>query len=297
MKIIRAFINDSDVEALELYFFEEENSPWTLFQIRPSEPFFLQGYFPTESDAHVAYANLREQFPQLPQTPTLEDLPDADWQNAYKAFLKPWSTRNLHWVPLWQADEYKLPHGHVRIVLDAGMAFGTGAHETTRLCAQRIVDFYETHHNHPHFGSLRVVDAGCGSGILALSAAKLGFQHIEGFDIDEEAIRVSLENQALNNISAEQVNFLAADLEQGLKEKEFDLVIANILAPVLIQEASTILAALAPKGWLVLSGILTTEIEEVKSSYQSKVEVLWDNSFKIDCRTMGEWSDLRLVRL
>src|SRR5689334_14171665 len=123
MKIIRAFINDSDVEALELYFFEEENSPWALFQIREKEPFFLQGYFPTEVEARRAYALLRNVFPQFTDAPTLEDLPDADWQNAYKAFLKPWNTRNLHWVPLWQVEDYKLPQGHVRIILDAGMAF------------------------------------------------------------------------------------------------------------------------------------------------------------------------------
>ena len=156
---------------------------------------------------------------------------DADWQNAYKEFVKPWSDRQLHWIPLWERDNLTTPEGAATVYLDAGMAFGTGAHETTRLCARRLQDYRDAHAD--QLDSLELIDAGCGSGVLALSASALGFQKILGFDFDPEAIVVCHSNSQENPHIA-KLDFEVADLEKGLTGRQADLLLANIQTDVLI---------------------------------------------------------------
>src|SRR5690606_13383313 len=99
------------------------------------------------------------------------------------------------WVPVWERASYQVTNDDVVVWLDPGLAFGTGNHETTRLCCERLVSW-----SGARAREARVVDAGCGSGILALSAARLGFDDVRGFDHDAEAVRVSEENAALNEL-------------------------------------------------------------------------------------------------
>jgi ribosomal protein L11 methyltransferase len=137
---------------------------------------------------------------------------------------------------------------------------------------------------------VRVIDAGCGSGILALSAARLGFGEIVGFDLDLEAVRVSRENAILNDL-ASRVAFSEGDLLTGLAGREGELVLANIQADVLMRFAPQLLGAVVPGGKLVLSGILAAELEQVRAAFAAAAP-----GWLFETRTLGEWSDLQLAR-
>ena len=169
--------------------------------------------------------------------------------------------------------------------LDPGLAFGTGNHETTRLCVERLVVCAEEHGT-----GGRVIDAGCGSGILALSAALLGYRDVLGFDNDPEAVRVSGENAALNGLTG-QVRFETADLETGLAGRQADLLLANIQADVLLRYAAVLIGAVAPGGTLILSGILAGENGQVRAGFERAAP-----GWSVNARVMGEWSDVVLVR-
>jgi ribosomal protein L11 methyltransferase len=169
--------------------------------------------------------------------------------------------------------------------LDPGMAFGTGNHETTRLVVERMVGIAA------RTGAQgRVIDAGCGSGILALSAVLLGYGNVAAFDNDAEAVRVSEENAELNGLSG-RVEFYVGDLISGLAGRQAELVLANIQADVLMRFANELCAAVAAGGSLVLSGILSQELERVRTTFVALVP-----AWEIETRILGEWSDLTLTR-
>lgn len=214
-------------------------------------------------------------------------LADADWRDSYKAHFRAWQFGRLHWVPVWERAEFSLPEGHAVLWLDPGLAFGTGNHETTRLCCERLVALTEERGTKG-----RVIDAGCGSGILALSAALLGFGDVSGFDNDPEAVRVSEENAALNGLAG-RVVFRVGDLVSGLagEAERGDVVLANIQADVLMKFARELVGAVAPGGTLVLSGILARENSEVRGAFEALTP-----GWTVNARTMGEWSDVVLNR-
>ncbi len=220
-------------------------------------------------------------------TRTLRELADADWRDSYKAHFHAWQFGRLHWVPVWQRDTFQLPAGDAVLWLDPGLAFGTGNHETTRLCVERLVKIAGSAKKPDE---LRVIDAGCGSGILALSAALLGFGDIDGFDNDAEAVRVSEENAALNGLAG-RVAFFTGDLVTGLAGRQAEVVLANIQADVLGRFAKELLSAVVPGGTLVLSGILAQERDAVRDRFAQAAP-----GWSVDSRIMGEWSDVVLVR-
>jgi ribosomal protein L11 methyltransferase len=178
-----------------------------------------------------------------------------------------------------------LPAGDEVLWLDPGMAFGTGNHETTRLVVERLIQF--ARENGVTGG---VIDAGCGSGILALSAAKLGFPSVSAFDNDPEAVRVSGENARLNGLAG-RVEFYLGDLITGLRDRQAALLLANIQANLLMDFARELCGAVRPRGRLVLSGILSAELEQVRSKFL-EVTSGWPTESKIK----GEWADLVLHR-
>jgi ribosomal protein L11 methyltransferase len=135
---------------------------------------------------------------------------------------------------------------------------------------------------------VRVIDAGCGSGILAISAARLGLGPVVGFDNDPGAVRVSRENAARNGVSV-QIEFFVGDLRSGLSGRRADLILANIQADVLMRYARELVGAIASGGWLVLNGILATELSQVRTALASAAR-----GRVTDSRTMGEWADLSL---
>lgn len=286
-------IPDDTVQPLEDFLCEQVRSNWSIFNVRSGEPYFLMGYFADREALLESYAELSAVFEFLPESPSIVELDDKAWQDAYKDYIQPWNSRNLHWVPVWQRDDYVVPDGEHAVYLDAGMAFGTGSHETTRLMAMRLLD-YHARCSAEALATRQVVDAGCGSGILAISAALLGFAHVYGFDRDPEAIRVSRENAQFNALSAERVTFLTAGLEAGLAGRQADLMLANIQADVLQIHVDGILQAMAPGSTLCLSGILVAELDKVRTLFAQQAQETFAQSVLVDSRVDGEWADVAL---
>ena len=281
---IKAEIPADTVEAADGVLQELGVEGWSLLEDVIAKRAWVVGVFAAETEARTRWAELRARLTAAGE-PVVCELADQDWRDSYKAHFKAWRFGRLHWVPVWERDSHILPAGDAVIWLDPGLAFGTGNHETTRLCCERLVAFTE------QCGTAgRVIDAGCGSGILALSAARLGFRKVVAFDNDPEAVRVSRENAVLNDLAG-AVDFFTGDLGSGLAGREAELVLANIQADVLMRFAPQLLAAVAPDGLLVLSGILAVELEKVRAVFAAAAPG-WD----VQTRTMGEWSDLALAR-
>jgi ribosomal protein L11 methyltransferase len=255
---------------------------WCLLEDAIARRAWIVGIFRDRAEAKRRWSVLRSLLSgSTPAEPVLRRLPEADWRDSYRAHFHAWTFGRLHWVPEWERATFRLPPGHAVLWLDPGLAFGTGNHETTRLCIERLV---------AREGPGRVIDAGCGSGILALSACLLGFAPVAAFDCDPEAIRVSRQNAALNGLAG-RVEFFTADLTAGLADRRADVVLANIQADILRQNARALLAAVAPAGTLVLSGILATELRDVRAAFAALAP-----RWPAESRTLGEWSDLCLRR-
>lgn len=284
---IRLEIPTDQVEIVDDVLLEAEAIGWNVQEDVLAGRAWVAGIFEGEKKADEEWSQLVLLLPEgLTLSPEKREIEDSDWRDSYKAHFKAWQFGRLHWVPVWERESFVLPEGHEVLWLDPGMAFGTGNHETTRLCVERLVAWAEA-----RGATGRVIDAGCGSGILALSAAKLGFEQVSGFDNDEEAIRVSHENAADNGLTG-RVEFTTGDLVTGFAGRQAELVLANILANVLTEYTTELVAAVAPGGQLVLSGILATESEHVRDVFAQTVPT-WAN----EIRTMGEWSDVVLKRL
>src|SRR5690349_19746689 len=162
----------SAVPALEQLLSEREEQHLMVIEDKPAARAWLTGYYELRESAQQAWQDFAPALAAewLVTEPVIAELADKDWKESYKEHFKAWRFGRLHWVPVWERDQFKLPEGNEVLWLDPGMAFGTGNHETTRLVVERLVALAQ---NQGTGG--RVIDAGCGSGILALSAVKLGF--------------------------------------------------------------------------------------------------------------------------
>jgi ribosomal protein L11 methyltransferase len=292
---IKAEIAPSSVEAADNVLLEAGFESWSIYEDVLVQRVWLLGVFAGETEARASWAEL---WPRLVAAavsvhgaPAVRPLGDQDWKESYKAHFKAWRFGRLHWVPEWERATYRVPPGEVVLWLDPGLAFGTGNHESTRLCCERLVAFAEKREAEGERGKeLRVIDAGCGSGILALSAALLGFRDIVGFDNDPEAVRVSGQNAALNQLAG-RMRFFAGDLVTGLAGRQAELVLANIQADVLQRFAAELIGAVAPGGVLVLSGILAVEGDNVRAAFAAAAP-----GWRMTSRVLGEWCDLQMVR-
>lgn len=269
----------------------ENVSPWMTQEDVLQHVTDLMGYFETNEEALTAYAALRSEFAELPAQVSTRPVEDRDWKEAYKEHFHPWSADGLHWVPTWEKGTYPVPEGEKAIYLDPGMAFGTGNHETTRLCALRIMQAYRD-----WSGGLgkSVLDCGCGSGILAISAAALGFAPIKGFDIDPDSVEIACENRDVNGLQG-KAEFACCGIPEGIGNDQADLVIANILSPVLKEFASWLIGAVKPRGRMVLAGILKEEAEDVRRHFFPIADKAWE-AFTVESRVDGEWADLLFIR-
>jgi len=309
---LRAAVAPEAVEGIDEAIQEAGLLGWNLVEDVIARTAAVVGLFPSEEERGAAWAELVAACPLLAGAqPKLRKIAEEEWREGYRAHFKAWQFGRLHWVPVWAkpqassfgagslahveegdtADDHTgfvVPDGHEVLWLDPGLAFGTGNHETTRLCVERVVTLAE---GGADLAATRVIDAGCGSGILALSAAKLGFASVVGFDNDPDAVRVSEENAALNELAG-RVEFYEGDLVSGLAGRQAELVLANILAPVLIEFAPNLVAAVAPGGTLVLSGILASEGEAVRAAF-ARAAPDWQLE---ESRTLGEWCDVVLVK-
>jgi ribosomal protein L11 methyltransferase len=276
------------VEAIDEIMLELGVEGWSLLQDVIAGRAWIVGIFPSLAEGRARWSELRALLPAEAAHAALEEraLGDRDWRDSYKAHFKAWRCGRLHWVPVWERATHVLGAGETAIWLDPGLAFGTGNHETTRLCVERLVARAESRGTRG-----RVIDAGCGSGILALSARRLGWTEVEGFDNDAEAVRVSEENAALNELAG-SVRFFTADLITGLPpHTAAEVVLANIQADVLMRFVAELTQAVAPGGILVLSGILAHENAQVRAAFAAAT-----SGWACEHRILGEWSDVALIR-
>ncbi|MDR1280557.1 MAG: 50S ribosomal protein L11 methyltransferase [Opitutaceae bacterium] len=311
---IKIAIRPEAADAVEDILFELGVEGWSLLQDVIVNRAWIVGIFLSDPDPDSnpnsesgARARWQELAPRIrdiaaPEEPVIRALADQDWRDSYKAHFHPWQFGRLHWVPVWERGKYALPAGDGAIWLDPGLAFGTGNHETTRLCVERLVcqaAMYAAATTTTTaavaaagsgLGGKRVIDAGCGSGILALSAARLGFREVDAFDNDPEAVRVSRENAALNDLAG-AVRFYEGDLVSGLAGRTADIVLANIQADVLMRFVKPLVGAVAPGGLLVLGGILAHENGQVRAAFAPATD-----GWRTEHRIMGEWSDVALTR-
>ncbi len=214
----------------------------------------LTALFPSgaEVDTALADAGTRLGFP-IPRT-ELRAVADEDWVRRTQAQFTPIRIGERLWiVPSWCEP---VDAGAINVTLDPGRAFGTGSHSTTRLCLEWLARELRS--------GEAVLDYGCGSGILAIAAAKLGAGRVVGIDIDPQAIAASKANAAANGVA---LALRTADEAAARAEEPFDVVLANILANALVVLAPTLAARVRPGGRIVLSGILAEQEASVAAAY------------------------------
>lgn len=194
-------------------------------------------------------------------------LKEEDWANCWKKYYKPIHIgKRVVIVPMW--EDYSPKPDEVTVKMDPGMAFGTGTHETTSLCAELIEKYMPS--------NCRALDVGTGSGILAILESKLGADTVDALDIDHNAVKVAKENCIANNVS--NVSCRQSDLIAKADGK-YDFISANIVADIIIRMAENVSQYLKPNGLLVVSGIIEPQAEQVISVFKNKGFTL---EFKLD---------------
>ena len=195
---------------------------------------------------------------------SLENLRDEDWENNWKQYYKPMEIgQRLLVIPQWEQVD---PGQRVPLILDPGLTFGTGSHATTRLCLTALEKTVAQ--------GDRVLDLGCGSGILPIAALRLGASQALAVDIDDKCLDVAYENAALNCIGKDRYTVRVGDvLSDGSLRREleggYDIVVANIVADVIIALAPLVPAMLRPGGTFLCSGIIDDRAEEVRSALEA----------------------------
>ena len=199
---------------------------------------------------------------------TIDCVREEDWANNWKQYYKPMEIgERLIVVPEWEQANTQ---GRIPLILNPGLTFGTGSHATTRLC---LTALEETIH-----GGERVLDLGCGSGILSIAALRLGAEHAFACDIDEKCVEVAYENAALNGIDRSRYTVRWGDVlsDQQLKAEiggGYDMVVANIVADVIIGLSGQVRPFLKEGGLFLCSGIIDDRAEEVARHLR---EAGWD---------------------
>jgi ribosomal protein L11 methyltransferase len=211
--------------------------------------------------------------------PVVSVVRNEDWANNWKVHFKPVRIgKRLVIKPTW--EEYQPLPGDLIIQIDPGMAFGTGAHPTTRMCLESLerICFGRPDGKLPE----AVLDVGTGSGVLSIAAALLGATRITAVDIDPEAVRVTRENLELNGV-AHLVTASTTDL--GALTEQYGIVVANILAEELVRLSAQLVARIAPGGWLILSGILSEKAAFVSAAFSGLTPVESPSEAEWSCLT------------
>ena len=192
---------------------------------------------------------------------SLRRVAKENWAESWKRHFHPLEIGpRLLVLPSWSKQKPK--RGQAVVILDPGLSFGTGHHATTSFCLAQVAARREDARPQS------LLDVGCGSGILAIAAAKLGYAPVVAFDFDPEAARVAKENAAVNHVSLKLSQQDLTRMPRRSAEK-FEVVCANLMYDLLIQERDRILARLAPGGTLVLAGILRTQFAKVQTAFEA----------------------------
>ena len=194
-----------------------------------------------------------------------------DWAESWKKYFKVIAVgSSLIIKPSW--SKLRAKRGQAVVVLDPGLSFGTGQHPTTGFCLRQIVSVHRRHLAQISESARlpTLLDIGCGSGILAISAAKLGYAPVAAFDFDPVSVRVARKNCRTNRVE-KKISLTRKDLTKIPlpSRQKYNVVCANLMAPLLIAERDRVLSRLALGGTLILAGILATEFESVRARYES----------------------------
>ena len=229
----------------------------------------------TVANIRIAMAAVKEQHPEYaPMLLTMENVSDSDWENNWQQFYKPMEIgERLLVIPEWEKCD---PKGRVTVTLNPGLTFGTGSHATTRLCLRTLDKLVQ--------GGEKVLDLGCGSGILSIAALRLGAKSAFACDIDDKCVDVAYENAALNGIGKDTYTVRWGNVlsDQQLRQEmggDYDIVVANIVADVIIALSTEVRPYLKEGGYFLTSGIIDDRAEEVAAALRSAGwEILETNS-------------------
>jgi ribosomal protein L11 methyltransferase len=220
------------------------------------EKIILIGLFDADINTESLKSQIKSQLGEQTSL-KLEALEDKDWVRAWMDDYRPmqFGTR------LWVCPKHIQPPQPeaVNLMLDPGLAFGTGTHPTTALCLQWL--------DSANVKNKQVLDFGCGSGVLAIAALLLGASHCDGTDIDPQAIIASNDNARANNVAEKLELYLPNDMPDRLLHEKYDMVLANILAGPLTELAEQLADFCKPNGEIVLSGILESQSEKIIRAY------------------------------
>ncbi len=221
-------------------------------------------YISPEENPAEALSFLRERYEAegIPYTVSTASCAEEDWINNWKKYFKPIPVgKSLLIRPTWE-DAYE-PQGRKVLHLDPGLAFGTGTHETTRLCMELLEEFLTP--------GQRMLDVGCGSGILSVAALLLGAGEAVGVDIDGLAVKTAVENAQLNGV-ADRFTALCGDLTEKVQGL-FDVVAANIVADVIIRLTGDVERFMKPGALYVMSGIIDAREADVLRAIEGRFAV------------------------
>ena len=263
-----------------------EAGAWVLFesgaegvvQDEDGSPGTVSAYFPQSRWKSIKPVILKNLEPAQAQFPSLKlsgevQVDPADWTEKWKEFHKPVTMGSLWIGPPWLTDE--ADPDKTRLVIDPGQAFGTGGHETTRICLALLMSLIRDGAEGP------LLDVGTGSGVLALAGALLGLESVLALDNDPLALEAAKENAKANGL-ADRVEISGTDLS-GIEDK-FPLITANLTGLILKANAKDLIRLLPPQGRLILSGILIDETDDIRRIFR-------ELSF-IKAIEIGEWTGL-----
>ncbi|MBS2026828.1 MAG: 50S ribosomal protein L11 methyltransferase [Deltaproteobacteria bacterium] len=273
-ELAESLLHDAGCLGLEIR--DTETKPMPGQRVPPPGRALLVAYFQGRESVDEVKSELADELPGA--TFEIEGVVEQDWSESWKAQIKATTAGRLWVGPPWL--EKDAPARSTKIVIEPGMAFGTGDHPTTHFCLEALDRALSERHG------ASVLDVGTGSAVLAIAARKLGAGRVVGTDNDPVAIRVALENAERNG--ATDLELSTADLHEV--SGTFDIVLANILANTLTELAEAITAKVAPRGLLVLAGILSNQAEEVLVPYLGR-------GLQLRTRVLrGEWAMLELER-
>lgn len=269
--------------------------PWDYLdeEVLEKVPFCVAAFFPCDGSEREILADIKERVRRVKGMNlgvplgrleiSARTVREEDWENAWKAYFKPVKISDFVVIkPTW--EDYSAAPEDVVIEIDPGMAFGTGNHETTRMCVRFLEEYIEP--------GMTVVDAGCGSGILSIAAAKFGAEKVYALDLDPVAVAVTGEN-AQRNGCADTVEVRKSDLLAEVPEgTQADIVVANIIADVVIALNGVAQEYMKRNGMYICSGIIDSRLDDVRKSLEEKrfkmIQILEDGEWRaIACKYRG----------
>lgn len=236
---------------------------------------FVHIYISPEESPAEAVAFLEERYKAECIEYVIEESPcrNADWENNWKKYFKPMPIGNKLLIrPVWE-EEFD-PMGRAVLNLEPGLAFGSGTHDTTRLCLETLEKYAAA--------GKTVLDIGCGSGILSIASMLLGADKADGVDIDALAVKTAQENAAGNGFDESKINYVQGNLIDKINDK-YDIIVANIVADIIIKLCADVKRYMKPDAVFITSGIIIPREDEVLAAFA-------ENGFTvIDRHESGGW--------